>query len=367
MISKVKSRPSSMVRLRASDNRDTHLSSLAICVCAYNEAAIIRTTIENLLALRNTTPDLQILLHVDGMNDGTADIASEYSDRIDLVVSSERHGKTYGMNKLIGMAKAPIVVLTDATVHIDQSALLNLIKYFDDSSVGCVCGTLRYVNMNESVTSYVGSQYWRLEELIKQRESDTGSVMGADGSIYAIRRSLFKQVPEDMIDDMYISLNILCDGYRIVHASDVLAYERSVPNSNEEFKRKIRIACQAYYCHQVLLPRLTKLGVIDLYKYISHKWIRWFTAYTLGVAFILFATASSLLIGIGMTFSAILLGVTLIVAGYLLRIPPVPMIVDILMSFTATAIGITRAMFGHRIRTWEPALSIRNSKEAVYD
>jgi hypothetical protein len=40
---------------------------------------------------------------------------------------------------------------------------------------------------------------------------------------------------------------------------------------------------------------------------------------------------------------------------------PVTVIADILVSFVATAIGVWKAFAGHRIRTWEPASSIRKA------
>lgn len=333
--------------------------SYAICVCAYNEAPIIRTTIENLLALRRTTPDLQILLHVDGNADGTADIAQGYADRIDVVVSPERRGKTYGMNRLVGMARASIVLLTDATVRIDPHAILNLEKYFRDPTVGCVAGHLRYTNLDETPTAFVGSFYWRLEEAIKQLESDTGSVMGADGSIYAVRRALFKPAPEDMIDDMYISLRMLCDGYRIVRAPDVYAYEKSVTEPHEEFRRKIRISCQAFAAHRFLRPALSQLGWLDRYKYVSHKLIRWFTAYTLAGVAALTVVGAGLMWGPTVAAGGAAVALGLFALGYALRLRPVTLLADILVSFIATAIGVWRAGTGHRIRTWEPASSIR--------
>lgn len=362
-----RSRPVTAAKLGIIEQGESWPLSYAVCICAYNEAAVIRTSIENLLALRQTVPDLQILVHVDGNADGTADIAAEYADRIDLVVSPERRGKTYGMNRLIGLARASIVVLSDATVRIDPRALPNLHKYFADPAIGCVCGHLRYVNSAETATAYVGSFYWRLEEAIKQLESATGSVMGADGSIYAVRRALLKPIPEDMIDDMYISLSVLCDGYRIQRAPDVVAYERSVPDSREEFRRKMRIACQAYHAHQVLRPRLAMLSRIDRYKYFSHKWIRWFTGYTLATAGVLALLGACLAYGVVPTAAVCLLGAAAVAIAYALRVPPVMTVVDILMAFAATAIGVGRAMGGHRIRTWEPARSIRKTKEAVYD
>ncbi|MEJ0071246.1 MAG: hypothetical protein WDO24_23670 [Pseudomonadota bacterium] len=62
-----------------------------------------------------------------------------------------------------------------------------LLRYFDDPAVGCVCGHLIYVNPDETATSRNGAAYWRLEEYTKRLESETGSVIGADGSLFAIQ------------------------------------------------------------------------------------------------------------------------------------------------------------------------------------
>ena len=55
-------------------------------------------------------------------------------------------------------------------------------------------------------------------------------------------------------------------------------------SAREEFKRKIRIACQAFNVHRLLWPQLRELDRVTLYKYVSHKLIRWFTIYFLAIA-----------------------------------------------------------------------------------
>src|SRR3546814_4106513 len=51
--------------------------------------------------------------------------------------------------------------------------------------------------------------------------------------------------------------------------------------SGDEFRRKVRIACQAFNCHRLLRPRLRKLPPLDRFKYVSHKVLRWFGIYFL--------------------------------------------------------------------------------------
>jgi hypothetical protein len=164
-----------------------------------------------------------------------------------------------------------------------------------------------------------------------------------------------------MIDDMYISLAVLCDGYRIVRAPDVCAYEKSVTETGEEFRRKIRIACQAFAAHRFMRPKLARLGLLDRYKYVSHKLIRWFTAYTLTAAALLTIIGLGLSLGPAAAAAITGAGLAVMALGYVVGLRPVTVVTDILASFVATAIGVWKASQGHRIRVWEPAGSIRKA------
>ena len=126
------------------------------------------------------------------------------------------------MNTLVGLTDADIVVFSDANVAFDIAAIPNLVEPFADPDVGAVCGHLMYT-ASDGATAATGSLYWRIEERIKALESATGSVIGADGSIFAIRRHLHRAPPPDLIDDMYVSLSILCEGARVVRAFAALA------------------------------------------------------------------------------------------------------------------------------------------------
>ena len=337
--------------------------SVALCVCAYNEAAVIEAKIQNMLAQRVLTPGLELLVHIDASDDGTALIAHRYGDQVRVVESARRLGKTHGMNTLLAMTSADIVVFTDANVEFAADAVAELIVPFADPEVGCVCGQLRYRLADVSGTAAAGSLYWRFEEWIKQLESDTGSVMGADGSIFAIRRSMHTPPPADLIDDMYVSLSVLLAGSRIVRAPAAIAYEPAVSRSAEEFRRKIRIACQAFNVHRALWPRLRTMSALDLYKYVSHKLLRWITILPLGVATLLLGLGAVLAIdrpgdSIGLAAAAVV--VAAVTSAVLLASSgPFATIREILLAFVATFIGVLRSLSGQRFQTWEPPSSAR--------
>jgi cellulose synthase/poly-beta-1,6-N-acetylglucosamine synthase-like glycosyltransferase len=331
----------------------------AICMCAYNEERIIEDKIANLLALKAEYPKLEVFVYVDGASDRTAELLRPYGDRIHLHAASERHGKTHGMNLLVSLTSKPIVLFTDANVMIDLQAPRRMMRYFADPEVGCVCGHLSYTNSDASVTAGTGSLYWRLEEWTKRLESQTGSAMGADGSLFAIRRELHIAPPDHIIDDMFVSLNILCEGKRVVQADDVNAYEQSVVASGEEFSRKVRIACQAFNVHRLLWKRLAQLDALSLYKYLSHKWLRWLTIYFLVAGGLLIE--AGLLVG-GQTMLAAtlsLLAALSLLAGYYAWSRPFAQLWDILTAFAGAGLGVLRSLRGERFQTWSLASSIR--------
>ena len=75
---------------------------------------------------------------------------------------------------------------------------------------------------------------------LKQAQSTAGSVTGATGAIYAIRRPLFRPVRADVNDDLLTSLRVIAQGYRLVFAPDAVAYE---PVGRDRTARPSRVAC----------------------------------------------------------------------------------------------------------------------------
>jgi cellulose synthase/poly-beta-1,6-N-acetylglucosamine synthase-like glycosyltransferase len=345
-------------RSRSDSIPDAYLDC-AVCVCAYNEERAIASKVENLLALRAREPHLEILVYVDGATDRTAEILRTYGSKIDLHVATQRRGKTYGMNLLASKAKARILIFTDANVLMDMDCVRDFRRYFADPDIGCVSGNLIYTNGGASATASSGSVYWRFEEAVKKLEMESGSMMGADGSVFAIRRSLHQPPPEHLIDDLYVSLMILCGGYRVIQASDALAYEESVVSGREEFKRKIRIACQAFNVHRLIWPEIRKLGRVTIYKYVSHKLIRWFTIYLLLLAALAFEAALMVaghaIVGIAI-FAAMAAALLL---GCVSSIKPFAQLAGIIAAFAGTGLGVWRSIRGERYQTWTPAASIR--------
>ena len=264
------------------------------------------------------------------------------------------------MNRLVTLTDADIVLFTDANVMVDEHAIANLRRYFADPEVGCVTSHLHYTNPDDTATSEVGSFYWRLDEWTKGLETETGSAMGADGSLFAIRRKLHRPTPDHLIDDLFVSMSILCMGHRLVRGADVHAYESHTTIAEDEFKRKIRIACQCMGVHRALWPELKVMSAWNLYKYFGHRFVRWVGGYFLLASVLFFVLGLWMTIGFWITFCAVVIATGGLLLGWLTKVRIAEQLVNILLAFAGNTLGVWRSFWGEPVVTWDLAGSARN-------
>lgn len=331
-----------------------HRCSATLVFCAYNESSAVPEKLQNIRELKARYPDLEVLAFDDGSSDGTYDMLAAHPDLLEVIKGGGRNGKAHGMKLLAARARGDIMVFTDANVLLDLDAIDNLMAWYADPQVGGICGTLRYLGAEDSATASVGGAYWRLEEKLKAEESRSGNVMGADGSIFSLRRALYPDFPDTVLDDLTVSMAAVFAGKRLIKVDDVIAYERLVTESQEEFSRKVRIAARAYHTHLHLRPQLAQMSGQDKFKYGSRKFIRWF-----GGLFLLAGTVTGVLLSFAITpalgIFAVLFVLLACLLGWKVKTGPIGKISEIILALIATLIGVFRAMRGQTVVTWSPA------------
>lgn len=254
--------------------------SVTLLIAAFNEEAWLEKKIENSLNLDYPADKLKIIVITDGSNDGSAGIASA-NPRIVHLHETQRRGKMAAINRAMKFVDSEIIIFSDANAMLNREAVRELVSFFDDPAVGCVSGEKRVYMGNKNGAASAGEgTYWRFESLIKKWEARLGSCVSAAGELFAIRRRLFMEVPEDtLIEDFVISLRIALKGYRIQYAPGACAIETSSSDIGEEFKRKVRIA--GGHLQSILrMPGLLnpfRHGMLT-FQYVSHKFLRSFAA-----------------------------------------------------------------------------------------
>ena len=290
----------------------------------------------------------------DGSSDNSARLLAEVPHTLRLVSGPGRSGKAHGMKQMAASSTAKFLIFTDANVTVAENCVEVLSQVYLDDTVGGVCGTLRYVAEGMTETAQAGGFYWKLEEWIKDLESRTGNVMGADGSLFSIRQELYPAFPDSVQDDFTSSMSVVYQGKRLIKSSALSATEDPVTEANEEFRRKVRIAARAFHTHRCMRDGLVRLKVLDRYKYFSHKVMRWWGGALLTLSIALLLTGTLILFPTVATALLLALAFGACVALLCVPVKPVPTLRSILVSIMATTWGCFRAVRVVRFTTWNP-------------
>ncbi|GAW94038.1 glycosyltransferase family 2 protein [Calderihabitans maritimus] len=338
---------------------DSYLPTVTLIISAYNEGKVIRSKIENTLQLRYPKNKLEVLVASDGSTDETNEIVREFeADGIKLLAFPENRGKTITQNEAVKHASGEIIVFSDANAMYASDAIHKLVRNFADPRVGCVCGELRYKREEDNVAGQGEGLYWRYEQFLKCIESALGNALGANGSIYALRKELYYPLPAEIISDFVEPLMIVAQGYRTVYEDEAISYEEPSSTYQEEFKRKVRIITRSFrgllYVKHMLNPFRYGLLAIGL---LSHKLLRWLTGFFL---LILLITNFLLAFENGFYQASLILQLAFYLIAYLgyskrytskfFMIPTYFCMVNY-----ASVLGILRFFHGDKMTSWQPA------------
>jgi len=261
---------------------------ISIVLSAYNEESVIARRIENLLDVDYPPDRMHIVIGSDGSSDRTSEIVRRYrTARVKFYDFGLRRGKAYVLNDLLSRVTGDLVVFTDANTFFHPDALKELVRGFSQHADACaVVGKLEFRTSAGTVNP--DNLYWRYETVLKTLESRFGSVLGANGAIYAIKRTNYRPLPPGtIVDDFLIPMLMrLHGGGSVVFQPTAKAWELTPQTVRDEFWRRVRIgsgdAHALAHTWRLLLPGRGMLAV----SYWSHKILRWLGPVLLLAAFL---------------------------------------------------------------------------------
>jgi cellulose synthase/poly-beta-1,6-N-acetylglucosamine synthase-like glycosyltransferase len=344
---------------RAAPNRGTDWPFVTITVPVYNAVSNIRATLERLLALDYPADKLQILVISDASSDGTDDEVRLFAERgVELLRLPKRIGKTAAENAALGAARGEIIVNVDATILVPRDSLKPLVRAFDDQTVGVASGCdvstgdARHAGTSAE-SSYTGYEMW-----LRELETRVGSIVGASGCFYGIRRSIHaKALPLDLSWDFASPLVAREQGYRSVSVRAALCIVPRTPAIRTEITRKVRTMARGistlFYMRSLMNP--FRYGGFAL-MLISHKLLRWLPYLLAPVALValgLLATESRVA---QILLAVVLLGLIVGVFGIRRTAPAKPIAIAGFLVAVATAglLAWWEAFRRTPMATWEP-------------
>jgi cellulose synthase/poly-beta-1,6-N-acetylglucosamine synthase-like glycosyltransferase len=193
--------------------------------------------------------------------------------------------------------------------------------------------------------------YWRIEKKIRELESESGSVVGATGALYAVRRELLPSLPDGAIlDDVYIPMQVVRQGKRVIFEARARAWDSPDLGAEREFGRKVRTLSGNYQLVQLAPWLLSKENPIR-FEFISHKLLRLIVPFALAAALLASIILSGLVYRSALVLQVLFYGLSLLAGLRLIR-GPLARMADAALTFVvlngAAAVAFMNFLIGRK-------------------
>lgn len=282
-----------------------------ILLAAHNEEAVITEKVRSTFATTYPLDRLRLLVGSDNSSDQTnrllTALAAEYP-QLRFEAYAQRTGKPTVIENLARQATAPVLVLTDANVFFAPDTLHELVKHFHNPAIGLVGGNILNPEHRAAGISGQEKAYLERENVMKYQEGVVwGSMMGAFGGCFSVRRACYHPAPAAfLVDDFFITMAVLRDGYQAINELAAVCYEDVSDHLPEEFRRKARISAGNFQNLKEFRALLWPPWRGVAFAWWSHKVLRWLTPQLLLV--LLAATMALVVGGAGWFFQLALAG-----------------------------------------------------------
>ncbi len=302
---------------------ENYQPDVAIVIAAYNEEKVIEQRIRNIAAQDYNLSKVLVYVGSDVSSDSTDNILLKLKKEFPwliVFISDQRRGKAGILNELMPQVESEIIIFTDANTEFQNDAVSNLVRGFTSEKVGGVCGRLVLVDSDEMRSDGVEEKkYWQYETFIKNAEGKLGVSLAANGGIFAIRRSLFQNIPIEkaVTDDLFISLSIVSKGYKFNYKENAVANENTGNDLQSEYTRKVRFSATNFQLLVNFKKLLVSKNRLLAYAFFSHKVTRWILPFLLVLTFILSYIIALYSFAVALFFALQLMFYFLAVVGFL--------------------------------------------------
>jgi len=231
---------------------------------------------------------IDVMVVSDASIDGTDQVLERLAaneSRLTFLRQESRRGKTAALNRLVPGALGEIVVFADANSMYRPDTVRRLVEVFADPEVGYATGRMLYFDPQRSLVGDGCTAYMRYENTLRRYESAVGSVVGVDGGVDAVRRSLYAPMSADQLPDFVLPLSVVEQGYRAVFVPEAILEEEALWRESAEFRMRVRVALRALWALWDKRALLNPLRFpLFAWQLVSHKLLRYLSFAPLAVA-----------------------------------------------------------------------------------
>jgi cellulose synthase/poly-beta-1,6-N-acetylglucosamine synthase-like glycosyltransferase/peptidoglycan/xylan/chitin deacetylase (PgdA/CDA1 family)/spore germination protein YaaH len=246
---------------------------VTVVIAAFNEAKVIRRTIETLLD--SDYADLDVLVVDDGSTDGTDDVVREaFGDepRVSML-EKENGGKASALNLGIAQARGEILVGLDADTLFAKDTVSLLVRRFKNPKVAAVAGSVKVGNRINLWTIWQSLEYVISQNFDRRAYSALNCITVVPGAVGAWRKWVVQEaggyLGDTLAEDTDLTLRVRRMGYKIETENAALAYTEAPDTLETLARQRFRWAFGTLQClwkHRDALfnPKFGALGFVAL-------------------------------------------------------------------------------------------------------
>jgi poly-beta-1,6 N-acetyl-D-glucosamine synthase len=223
---------------------------VSIIVPVYNEAQILRPSIESLLDLEYE--HYEIIIVNDGSTDETAAVGQSLvgyrrgrSGRVKVVlINKPNGGKASALNAGIQYSAADFVLCMDGDSHLSPETLRVSVSHFQDPTVGAVAGNVKVHNRRKALAILQALEYVEGLNLVRSAQSALGIVNIIPGPIGVFRKGAIQRAGwysgDTFAEDADLTLNIRLAGWKILYEPKAISYTEAPESLHQLLKQRYR-------------------------------------------------------------------------------------------------------------------------------
>lgn len=210
-----------------------------VVITSFKEPRTIGKAIENALNQKTKRP-YEII--VSAPDEETLDVARKYAIKNKKVKAFKDpgKGKMFALNLLFKKIKSDILILTDGDVFVNNIAVEEILKLFDNPQIGCVTGRPVPIEKKSTKYSYWANFLFDSAHRIRKKAFENENFIECSGYLFAFRKDSKIEIPLDTAEDAIIPYHFWERGQKIGYADKALVYVKNVDNLKDWIKQKVR-------------------------------------------------------------------------------------------------------------------------------
>ncbi len=201
---------------------ETFVPPVSIIIACHNEVGFIRQKLESFLAEDEWIPSSEIIVVSNGSTDGTNEVLAAYSANPDvhIIIEKYRISKILAVNKAVKLARHEMLIFSDCRQQMEKGSVKSLLMNFNDPEVGTVTSKLL------DAGSHGKRSFRTFLNFMAECDGKYGSALNVFGALYAQRKSVFRQIPAQLLfDDLFVIVSTILQGKRLIMDQQAIIYD----------------------------------------------------------------------------------------------------------------------------------------------